>query len=202
MRIVPQSVELIWSTPSPEEIIERSGRVCYKSEDKISPGSAQKFIKMIRNKGHRSVIEHAVAEFHVVCDRAIGNQIVRHRIGSYSQESTRFCSYFKDKFNKEITVIEPPDLGEQRESWVEAVKFAEATYMKMIAARVSPEIARSVLPLCLKTEIAITYNFREWLHFLNERLGPNAHPQIRELAGMIQSQLVVLAPTVFLIEER
>ena len=89
------------------ENIERAGRTCYKSEDKITEGSSKKFAKMVLDRGHHSVIEHGLAIVRFICDRGISHEIVRHRLASYSQESTRYCNYSKDKFGKEITVIDP-----------------------------------------------------------------------------------------------
>lgn len=104
MRVVRQSVELEWATPEPELVIERAGRTCYKSEDKITEGSATKFVQMVLTRGHESVIEHASASFRIVCDRGVSHEIVRHRLASYSQESTRYCDYGK---SGNIAVIQP-----------------------------------------------------------------------------------------------
>ena len=198
MKIVPHSVELLWITPDPYKHIEMSGRVCYKSEDKITKDSAVKFCSMIKQRGHESVVEHAVASFKIICDRGVSHEIVRHRIASYSQESTRYCNYSKDKFGNEISVIEPPGLtGEAREDWVQAMKWAEDSYVSMLAEGCSPQIARSVLPTCLKTEIVMTANFREWMHFINLRTSPAAHPQIRPIAEEIRLKLADYCPTIF-----
>ena len=199
MKIVPQSAELLFITPNAAQFIEKAGRVCYKSEDKITPTSASAFIKMlIHEKGHESVIEHAHATFRVVCDRGVSHEIVRHRIASYSQESTRYCNYAREKFGAEITVIEPPGLPPAlREEWFCSMRAIEQLYVEMIEQKVSPQIARSVLPTCLKTEIVITYNFREWRHFLRLRTSKAAHPQMREVADTIRRILVEQCPEVF-----
>lgn len=199
MKIVPHSVELLWITPDPYKHIEMSGRVCYKSEDKITADSAVKFCAMIKQRGHESVVEHAVASFKIVCDRGVSHEIVRHRLASYSQESTRYCNYSKDKFGNEIQVIEPPIKTPQAyAAWSLSVQVAEKNYNAMIEAGESPQIARSVLPNCLKTELVMTANFREWMHFINLRTSPAAHPQIRPIAEEIRLKLADYCPTIFI----
>lgn len=198
MKIVLPSVALEFITPDATQLIERAGRTCYKSEDKITSESADKFIKMLLERGHESVIEHAYASFRVVCDRGVSHEFVRHRLFSYSQESTRYCNYSKEKYGSSITVIQPPGLeGKALEAWVDAVSMAENKYLYMVDSGVKPEIARSVLPNCLKTELVATANFREWRHFLFMRWSPKAHPQMQEIAGMIGTILFQHCPPVF-----
>lgn len=198
MKIVPQSVVVEFIIPDAQKLIEACGRTCYKSEDKITAESASKFVRMLLERGHESVIEHGYASFRVVCDRGVSHEFVRHRLMSYSQESTRYCNYSKDKYGSEITVIEPPDLTlSQRTWWMEAVQSAEVNYMRMLANGSKPEIARSVLPTCLKTELVATANFREWRHFLLLRTSAKAHPQMREVANMIGRILLQNCPEVF-----
>lgn len=172
-------------------LIERAGRVCYKSEGKIGVGSAEKFISEILQRGHESVIEHVSITVRVICDRGVTHEIVRHRIASYSQESTRYCNYTSDKFSNEITVIKPLFWEESNEKfliWREAMEDAERHYFKLINAGASPQEARSVLPNSLKTEIFMTMNFREWRHFFTLRCGSAAHPQMQQVANMILDQ--------------
>lgn len=198
MKIVSQSVSLEWITPNPLLMIEKAGRTCYKSEDKMSPESAKKFYKMIYQRGHESVAEHAVASLRIICDRGVSHEIVRHRLASYSQESTRYCAYNKDKFGGEISVIEPPNMNTgQHAAWRSACEHSERVYLSLISQGTSPQIARSVLPTCLKTELVMTANFREWKHFIKLRTDPAAHPQIREVAFMIQELLAKECPEVF-----
>ena len=87
--------------------IERIGRVCYKSEGNITEDSAERFVKNLMNKNHESVLEHVNISVRVICDRGVSHEIVRHRIASYSQESTRYCNYSNDKFGNELTFIKP-----------------------------------------------------------------------------------------------
>ena len=167
MKIVEPSVFLKWITPNALQVIEAAGRVCYKSENNISESSATPFISNIMKRGHTSVIEHAAASFRIITDRGVTHEMVRHRIASFSQESTRYCNYTNDKFNNEISVIEPPAMSDTcRQSWYKACETAEKEYFNMLAAGATPQIARSILPTCLKTEIIMTCNFREWVHFL------------------------------------
>jgi len=198
MKIVWQSVKREFIIPNAQKLIEVCGRTCYKSEDKITAESAAKFVKMLLERGHESVIEHGWASFRVVCDRGVSHEFVRHRLMSYSQESTRYCNYGKEKFGGEITVIEPPGLtGETRDLWIASIRMAEHSYLGMITMGVPPEIARSVLPTCLKTELVATANLREWRHFLKMRTSTKAHPQMREVAIMIGRILLENCPEVF-----
>lgn len=198
MQIIKPSVTLLWITPDPELQIEAAGRTCYKSEDKITPGSAYKFAKSMRTRGHHAMLEHAVASFRIVTDRGITHEIVRHRLASYAQESTRYCNYSNDQFGNECTFIKPPELtSEQKGVWEKACLFAEKQYIKMIESDCSPQIARSVLPNCLKTEIVMMANLREWRHFISIRSTKNAHPQIRPIAYMIWDILKDYAPSTF-----
>lgn len=175
--------------------IERIGRVCYKSEDRIGEGTAEKFIAGIIRSGHESVIEHESVTVKVTCDRGVSHEIVRHRIASYSQESTRYCNYSKDKFQNQISVIDLAtgfgyDLDDPEERkkygiWTAAMESAEKYYFEMLNAGASPQEARSILPNSLKTELVMTMNLREWRHFIKLRLAGGAHPQIREIAGQL-----------------
>lgn len=200
LKIVEPSAELRWITPDAEKEIERAGRTCYKSEDKITGDSAGKFIRMVMERGHHSVLEHASASFRFVCDRGVTHELVRHRLVSYSQESTRYCNYSKSKFDNQITVIQPPGCERGTRNflhWKVAVEKAEEEYMEMINDGVSPQIARSVLPNCLKTEIAATCNLREWRHIFKLRTAKAAHPQIREIMDIALTEMKTNCPNVF-----
>ena len=198
MKIVSPSVTLLWITPEPEFQIETAGRTCYKSEDKITEDSAQQFSRKMRKAGHHAMIEHAVASFRIITDRGITHEIVRHRLASYAQESTRYCNYSANKFGNECSFIEPPGLtSEQRLEWESACITAEQHYFKMLESGCSPQIARSVLPNCLKTEIVMMANLREWRHFISIKATKAAHPQIRPIANKVWEILMELAPSVF-----
>lgn len=188
--------------------IERAGRTCYKSEDKITAESAKNFVAGIIRSGHHSVIEHEKITVRVICDRGVTHEIVRHRLGSYSQESTRYCNYTKDKFGNEITVIKPlfwePSSAEavagkegKYEEWKRACENAEKSYFKLLELGAKPEEARSVLPNSLKTEIVITYNLREWRHFFTLRTSKRAHPQLKEITIPLLREFQKLIPIIF-----
>jgi len=180
--------------------IERAGRTAYKSEHKITPDSAKKFVKMILDLGHESVIEHEKVTVRVICDRGISHEIVRHRIASYTQESTRFCNYSKGRFGSEITVIKPcfwDDGSKEYKIWRDAMENAERAYMELIKLGAKPEEARSVLPNSLKTEIVITMNLREWRHFFKLRTSKRAHPQMREVATSLLQAFKEKIPVIF-----
>ena len=198
MKIVKPSVELLWITPNPELEIEKAGRTCYKSEGRMTPESSGEFCKMMKDRGHHAMVEHAVASFKIITDRGITHEIVRHRIASFAQESTRYCNYFSDKFEYECSFIRPPGMNiEQEHLWLSSCEYAEDKYFEMINAGCSPQIARSVLPTCLKTEIVMTTNFRSWLNFIYLRSSMSAHPQIRPIAIEINNILADHAPSIF-----
>ena len=180
--------------------IERVARVCYKSEDKITEGSAEKFIGMILKSGHESVLEHEKLTVKFVCDRGVTHEIVRHRIASYSQESTRYCNYSKDKFGNELTFIRPcfwADDSVEYAVWKQAMEEIEKSYVKLISLGAKPEEARSILPNSLKTEIVCTMNLREWRHFFRLRTAERAHPQIREISVALLDELKKRIPVIF-----
>lgn len=209
MIIVKPSIEILSDTDYQTMLkkIERIGRVCYKSEDHIKDGSAETFIRGIIKRGHESVIEHESVSVRVVCDRGVTHEIVRHRIASYSQESTRYCNYTSDKFGGQISCIdlatgfrydmENPADRQKWEIWKRAMDAAEQYYFALIQAGAKPEEARSVLPNSLKTEIVMTMNLREWRHFLRLRGGRGAHPQIAEIAAMILGEFAARYPVFF-----
>lgn len=163
--------------------IERATRLCYKSEEKMGDKFSTQFLKNILKRGHESVIEHEKVTAYFVVDRGITHEIVRHRIGSYSQESTRYCNYSSDKFGNEITVIEPffylEDINKYNE-WKAICEMIEKSYINLIKIS-TPQEARTILPNSLKTEIAVTFNMREWRHFFKLRCAPAAHPQMQQV---------------------
>lgn len=202
MKIISPKVEILTPITGDEILkhIELCGRVCYKSEDKITEDSCRKFIENIIKRGHEAVLEHFSITVKFTCDRGVSHEIVRHRLASYCQESTRYCNYSKDGFGKEITVIGPEALNlspEAYASWVLGCAYAESTYFEMIQAGCSPQQARSVLPNSLKTEVVMTANIREWRHFLKLRCAPAAHPQMREVALMLLSEFQTKIPLLF-----
>jgi len=190
MKIVNQDFEILFPATEAEwdrerKLIERIARVCYKSEDKITDASWAPMLKMLNDKGHGAMLEHSKMSVWFQTDRGVSHEIVRHRICSFAQESTRYCNYSKDKFGNEITVVKP-NLKESNAAryvaWFDAMQSAEDQYFKMINDGQTAQIARSVLPNSLKTEIVVTTNFREWQHIFKLRaISKAAHPQMREL---------------------
>ena len=173
--------------------IERIGRVCYKSEHRITSSSAAPFVRNIIERGHESVLEHISITVRFITDRAIANELVRHRIAAYSQESTRYCNY-KDK----IEFIYPKNVSDkQLQLIMEACACAATTYQTLIADGATPEVARDVLPLCTKTELIATYNLREWRHVLRLRTDKAAHPKMRELMQTLLQFFQGLVPIIF-----
>lgn len=205
MKIVEPSVEILF----PEELknvlkkIEIAARTCYKSEDAITEDSAKSMVAHLSRNGHGAMLEHADISVRVVCDRGVTHEIVRHRVASYAQESTRYCNYSKGKFGNEITVIRPlffADGTPEYLEWLMACQAAEKAYLSLISAGRTPQEARSVLPTSLKTEIIIKMNIREWIHFFNLRaVGKTGkpHPQMEQVASMILDKFNKELPELF-----
>ena len=195
---MPNVIRPGFSFENPEELnemgvlrrLEKAGRTCYKSEGNIGVDSASDFIRRIMALGHESILEHEKVTVRIVCDRGVTHEIVRHRIASYSQESTRYCNYSGARFGGVITVIQPcfwEENTKMYDLWFAAMEHAESIYLQLLKDGASPQEARSVLPNALKTEIVVTYNLREWRHFLRLRCSKKAHPQMREIACAILS---------------
>lgn len=209
MLLIKPSVEILALSLEPLQLIEAAGRTCYKSEDKVTDNSASKFVAMVLKRGHESVIEHATATVRFICDRGVTHEIVRHRLASYSQESTRYCDYK----GGHITYIIPPwtsytdgeytnDAHILTQNWAEIMWAKncleiEQLYKNLRDAGWRPEQARSVLPNSLKTEIVMTANLREWRHFFKLRTSPAAHPQMREVAVPLLESMRGLVPIIF-----
>ncbi|MCI8639490.1 MAG: FAD-dependent thymidylate synthase [Coprococcus sp.] len=208
LRVKPE-IEVLSNTEYKEMLsrIERIGRVCYKSENRIEEGSAEKFIGGIIKRGHESVIEHESISVRVICDRGVSHEIVRHRLASYSQESTRYCNYSSDKFSNQISCIDIAtgfhyDLNNENDLrkyqvWTKAMEASEKYYFELLNLGARPEEARSVLPNSLKTELIMTMNLREWRHFFRLRTSRRAHPQIIEVASAILDEFKVRYPLFF-----
>ncbi len=194
--------------------IEKIARVCYKSEEKITEDgeSAKKFIKMLIDRGHEAMLEHSSLSVKFIVDRGVSHELVRHRIASFAQESTRYVNYSLDKFGNEINVIDATygalldnkmknmsksELYAVIEEWTHAMEDAEKHYMKMIELGATPQIARSVLPNSTKTEITVTANYREWRSFFKLRTALTAHPQMREVTIPLLRELKTLIPIIF-----
>lgn len=213
MNIIAPSYVIL--TPLTRDIlphIELAGRTCYKSEDKITCESAGPFVQRIaRVLKHESVLEHASVTVRFICDRGVSHELVRHRIASFSQESTRYCNYSKNG----VTFVKPPwvtnllleptasrmwdtmFLSRSDHEWCFAMANAEMHYNELLSLGQSPQQARSVLPNSLKTEIVMTANIREWRHIFSLRCAPTAHPQMRELMIPLANEFHATLPELF-----
>jgi len=209
MKLIKPSFEILTPKETMQNMLQRieaAGRTCYKSEDRITSSSAEKFIAMLLNRGHESVLEHEIISVRIICDRGISHELVRHRIASFSQESTRYCDYAG-----ELEFIIPPwinattdENGDINEIFVGAARMWETaledcTYWYELLRKTGwkPEQARSVLPNSLKTEIVMTCNLREWRHFFKLRTTPAAHPQMREIAIPMLAEFQQQIPIIF-----
>lgn len=202
MKIISPNVQILSPVDGQAILkhIELCGRVCYKSEAKITDTSAATFVRGIIKRGHEAVLEHFNITVKFICDRGVSHEIVRHRMASYCQESTRYCNYSNDSFGGEITVIRPNFLVEGTEGWQywrEACLTAERRYFELLNFGCTPQEARAVLPNSLKTEVVMTANLREWRHFFKLRTAQAAHPQMREVATLLLRRMQELIPVVF-----
>ncbi len=180
------------------ENIEYYARVSHASEDAIIPGSYDRFLRsVVLTHGDWSVTEHEKVTCEFLVDRGITHEIVRHRIGSYTQESTRFVNY--QKRGGEAKFIKPVDIGHVFDDvdWVNAINQVEASYMEMCKNGVKPQIARSVLPNALASKIIITYNLRSWRHFFIMRTSAQAHPQMRQVCDPLLAEFKEKIPILY-----
>ena len=206
MKIIKQSWEFL-NHPDAELIlksIEVAGRVCYRTDSSATVEGTCDFVRNRITTGHHSVIEHQSISVIIITDRGVTHEIVRHRLASYSQESTRYCNYSKDRFGNEITVVLPvwfsldkDDDNEEFLRWYSAMRESEVAYFDLLELGQTPQQARSVLPNSLKTEIVMTANLREWRHFFSLRCSPAAHPQMRSLAVSMLMGFKKTVPVIF-----
>lgn len=202
MKVIKPYYEIMTPIDGDEilRFIEKVGRVAYKSEHKITDKSARPFVKSLIERGHESVLEHRSFTVRFVVDRAVSHELVRHRLASYTQESTRYVTYSDGAFGREITFIQPcfwtSDLMMQR-LWLDVMEKAELIYEAMIEFGAKPQEARSVLPNSLKTEVIMTANLREWRHFFKLRTAPATHPQMREVTIPLLKELKESIPVIF-----
>lgn len=209
MKIIEPRVELMRDFDGAEvmKFLEKCGRTAYKSENNITEDSAEKFIRNLIKRKHESVLEHFSTTFKIICDRGVSHELVRHRLCSFTQESTRYCNYASNKFGGELTFITPCFWNFSSGSFEDEFNFGEwfdtmkeiEKYYKYFRKdlKVPPEQARAILPNSLKTEIVMTCNLREWRHILKLRTAKDAHPQMRQIALMILGVLKEKLPVVF-----
>ena len=197
MKLIKPKVEILDKLDEQDVMLRIAtvARTCYKSERLSTPDKDQALVKRLIDSKHDAMLEFVDVTVRFTTDRAIANEIVRHRMASYAQESTRYCNYSKDKFGNELTFIEPSQ--GVNDDWVEAVKQAERAYILLVAGGWTAEQARSVLPLCTKTEINMKANLREWRHFFKLRCDKHAHPDMRVLALDLLKQMHDKLPVIF-----
>lgn len=202
MKIIKAGYEIM-DPLNGEEIlkkIEKVARVCYKSEGKITAGSAEKMVRALIRSGHEAMLEHFSFSVKFIVDRGVSHELVRHRIASFAQESTRYCNY---GHAGEITVIDPcywDVASSEYMAWKHSCLTAERRYKELLEDGSTPQEARSVLPNSLKTEVVMTANLREWRHFFKLRaLGTTGkpHPQMVEVALPLLEECKSLIPVVF-----
>ena len=202
MHIVQAGYEILDELNGEEILkkIEKIARVCYKSEDKITDNSAERMVKALINRGHEAMLEHFSFSVKFIVDRGVSHEIVRHRVASFAQESTRYCNYGKAG---DITVIRPCYFEEdtpEMDNWAGSCMFSESVYLSMLEAGKTPQEARAVLPTSVKTELVMTANLREWRHFFKLRavgVTGKPHTQMLEVAVPLLKELQNRIPVIF-----
>lgn len=181
--------------------LERIIRVCYKSENNINEGSAERMVSQIIKSGHTAMLEHENISVKFITDRGVSHELVRHRHCGFAQESSRYCSYDKDKFGNKIAVIKPLLFEKGSPEyllWLEAMNNAGKAYQELKNNyNIKNDMARGVLPTDLKTEISVTASLREWRAIFGLRCANDAHPAIRDLMKKLLEDLYGRIPVVF-----
>ena len=192
------------SSASAYGIIAEAMKNCYRADLNEKPMSDTEYVEKALRIGHQSVIEHVTVGVNITCDRGVSHELVRQRLASYSQESTRYCNYSNGKFGREITVVRPSWCYEENSAplarytiWQDAMAASERAYMGMLDAGATPQEARAVLPNSLATKIAMTANFREWIHVFRLRVDTPAHPDMRYVMRLIFVEFLKEYPEVF-----
>lgn len=163
--------------------IERACRTCYRSEGTISEDSYKNLLKNCLNRGHESVLEHEKITVRIYSDVGSYKDLTRHRFASFSIESTRYCSYDKDKYGNEIACVNPVYMEDKKvfETWKNGVEEMEKAYMKMKELGATTDMCREILPHSTAAEYTMTANIREWKHILSLRTTKHVHPSIRQV---------------------
>lgn len=173
--------------------VEYAARVSHRSEEETS-GNTERFIRaVVLQHGDWSVVEHVSASVEFLVDRGITHEIVRHRIGSYTQESTRFVNYAK---KMPPSFIYPKE-GEPDADWIAAIEQCESSYRALLEKGWRPQEARSVFPNALSSKIVVTFNLRTWRHFFLMRTTREAHPQMRQVTIPLLAEFQRLVPVLY-----
>jgi len=206
--VVTANYEILSYPKNALDLIERIARTCYKSENKITSDSAPEFVRNLIDTGHDSMLEFGTIIVKFISNRGFTHQLVRHRLCSFAQESTRYCNYSKFKFNSMIQVVDPSDMLKMKikdenkrqlinlrimDAWI----AANDAYMQLLSLGATPDVAREVLPIGVKSEITIKTNLREWRYILKLRTSKKSHPRMRELMIPLAKELAKLIPVVF-----
>ena len=180
--------------------IERACRTCYRSEGKITEESYKTLLKNCITRGHESVLEHEKITIRMYCDVGVYKDLTRHRVASFSIESTRYCNYGKDKFDNELKVIKPCNIEEETDiyvNWKNACEAIEKNYMEMSNKGALPDQLRMILPHSVAAEVTMTANIREWKHILSLRASNHTHPSIRQLMIPLLLHFKQIMPEIF-----
>lgn len=218
MRLIKPSYEILNKSHLQDmpKLIERVARTCYQSEGLITDESYKKMIQKLIDRGHEAMIEFGDLIVRFTVDRGVSHELVRHRLASFAQESTRYCNYTSEKFDGHITFIIPPwfknitegiyfentiiESGKysmEETTWLLAMLDSERAYNTLIEMGEQPQQARAVLPNSLKTVINMKQDFRSWRNFFKLRVAPTAHPQMREETRPLLDEVKTLVPVVF-----
>jgi len=208
MKIVKQNHSILNLSSNPLKDIEFAARTCYKSEDKITNDSSERLVKMLQKRGHGAMLEFGDMTVKFVTDRGVTHELVRHRLCSFAQESTRYVNYKEGvQFIQPVWMRDLTDYGTisfdnskitvLESDWMRSMMDTEEAYISLIEKGWRPEQARSVLPNSLKTEIVVKCNLREWIHIFSLRCSKAAHPQIRELMLPLLEEVTKKVPVLF-----
>lgn len=206
IRVNADGTRWVWEDSEEFKILGERGMIEYPT--RVS-NTADKFVKRLIESKHEAMLEFVDVTVKFTCDRGVSHELVRHRLASYAQESTRYCNYSKDKFGNELTFIIPSwaeinkfgeivaDDDETFYDFKRALEMAEGFYFSLINKGWKPQQARMVLPMSIKTEINMKCNLREWRHFFKLRCSTAAHPDIRKLALDLLNQMHEQIPVIF-----
>lgn len=204
MKLIEPSYEILTAIDGLAELkaIERAARTCYKSESAIRDDgeSAKKLVRRLIDNGHEAMLEHSFLSVKFTVDRGVTHELVRHRLCSFAQESTRYCNYSGEKFGRDVRFMIPYFFAgnlEAMNAWTYACAKAEEAYFALLELGATPQEARTVLPNSTAAEIVMSGNYREWRHILKLRTAKDAHPQMREVMRPLGEELKRRIPVIF-----
>ena len=200
MKIIEPSVKIL--TPIDGKTIlkhlEECGRTCYQSHDNTTEDSAERLLRQIIKSGHESVLEHFLITVKMQMDIGAYNDITRHRLASFSIESTRWCNYSKGTFGTELKFMKPCNIeGELYDDWLKTMEYIEKMYMQMAEKGAAPDQLRMILPHSTAAEVCMSANLREWRHIFRLRTAKNAHPSVQQVMNMLLAEFKKKIPVIF-----